>query len=241
MSSTALQLQTEVHENQEPSMADLTIWYQWWEKSRHNTYTKICNLYDALEPGDDPISFLYRKYYDEQKSLSEILKTSEVKSVDFVSRATLHRLLFEHLWWEPRKNTERTPVHEGKLAEKTKSEIELFEKRVVWILWKREIPRAFKIEEFIRKRYNMGRALYVLKTYGGIDKAKLLKIVQQEWVKEEDRLSKAAIAYALNKQLQDILVLYPELTTEYGITNQEIELSSRSIERWFNWNTGKRQ
>lgn len=184
------------------------------------------------------MEFLTRMY-EKWWSLDVIMSSPEVGSVDFVSRATLHRLLFKHLDWKPRSNTERTPVHEDQLHQKTQREIRLFEESVANLLGGREVKREFDIDEFNDKRHRIGKALYILKTIGGIDKNILFETSKEAWI------SDAVIAHWLNKQLRDIIIYakaYDDYGVDfdaYGILYEDVEVYPQSIRRWFVWNQEK--
>ena len=236
MADWTLHLTSEVSWVHRPTQSDLEAWYLINPGWRKNTYQKICNLGEVLESGIDPMEFLTRMY-EKWGSLDVIMASTEVQEIgkeNFVSRATLHRILFEHLEWKPRANTDRTPVHEQRLKEKIEWEIREFEDKVQWLLHGREVKREFDIEEFRWKRYRIGKALYILKTIGGIDKNILFKL------SKEGGFSDAIIANSLNKQLRDIII-YSDTLQEYGIRYEDVEVYPQSINRWFKWNKDKEE
>ena len=203
-------------------------WVDAWTRQRLTIKTIFLELQMSIW-WSDPIKYLHDLYYGEKKSLDEILKVPEIARIKFFPKATLWRHLFEKFGWEPRPNTERTPVHERALDERIKSEIEDFEEKVRWLLHGRERKRVFKMSEFREKIHQLGKGLYILKTLGWINKQDLFDLSQN------GTLSNTLLARALNKQLQDILEKFPEL----HITFEEVELTYRSIDRWFKDNTKK--
>jgi hypothetical protein len=210
------------------SLSDFFEWVKSWTKARLKNKTFILEIQQKIE-WQDPIEYLDDLYYNHKKSLKEIIKTLEEKWVKIISNATLHRLLFIHFWWIPRENTERTPVHEKQLHQKVTWEIADFESKVSLLIGWREVPRAFKIEEYEKKRYRMGKALYVLKTLGRVDK-NILYYLSIEW-----GLSNAVLATSLNEELKKVLRDNPEFWIDF----ESIELYPQSIRRWFKYNSEK--
>lgn len=209
------------------SYQDFIVWVnEKPDRHREAAKEKIESLQRIIQ-WEDPILFLHRLYYEENKSLIEILKVPEISSIDFLSKATLHRLLFERFWWIPRENTERTKVHERRLSDRVAWEIAEFERHVSNLIGWRNIPRVFRMSEFKQKNYRIGKALYILKTLGGIDKKILYKLSREWW------LSDAILAKSLNKELKNILSRNPELNINF----EDIELYPQSINRWFRYNT----
>jgi hypothetical protein len=206
-------------------LADLLSWVknapvrQGWPRLRiQETFLEL----QSAIGWKDPIVYLHKLYYEDQKSLDEILITPEINSIDFFPKATLNRHLFGKFWWVARSNTERTSVHEEKLNEKIEWEIAEFEQKVDWLLWGRKIVRAFKNSEFESKAYRAWKALYVLKTLGWIDKNSLYKLSVDGW------LSNAILAKSLNKELEKILLIHPDLKIDF----EDIKLYPQSIARW---------
>jgi len=77
------------------SYQDFIVWVnEKPDRHREAAKEKIESLQRIIQ-WEDPILFLHRLYYEENKSLIEILKVPEISSIDFLSKATLHRLLFE--------------------------------------------------------------------------------------------------------------------------------------------------
>lgn len=180
----------------------------------------------------DPIEYLNNLYYGwEKNSLDMILEDNKVQSINFFSRATLHRMLFwkDRFWWNPREKWERTLVHEEKLNERVESEIAQFEAEVSRLLDSREITRVFKMEEYKEKRYRAWKALYILKTLWWINKNILYRLSVDWW------LSHAILAKSLNKELKAILERYPKLEINF----EDVELYPQSINRWFKYNADK--
>lgn len=198
------------------------------DRHRLDAKKKIEALKDVLG-WDDPIYYLNDLYYRQKKSLREILNDETIQKIDFFSRATLHRHLFEKFWWTPRENTERTPVHDKKLDQKMRQEIEIFTQKVTSLMNGRKTERIFRMSEFREKKYRIGKALYILKTLWWIDKNILYRL-SVEW-----GLSDAVIAKSFNEKLREILNLYPD----FSITYKDIELYPQSIRRWFRFNTTK--
>lgn len=214
------------------SLDDLLMWVenapvrQGWPRLRiQGTFLE---LQKALG-WKDPVKYIHDLYYIEKKSLNEILATPEVKSIDFFPKATLNRHLFGKFWWIARENTERTPVHERQLHEKITWEIAEFESKVSSLLWGREVPRDFKIDEFNNKRHRIGKALYILKTLGRVDKNILYKLSIEWW------LSNAVLATSLNIELQNVI----ENNPEYWLDFEAVKLYPQSISRWFKYNADK--
>lgn len=177
----------------------------------------------------DPIEYLHDLYYNDQKSLDEILAIPEIMSIEFFPKATLNRHLFGKFWWIARENTDRTPVHEKKINEKVSWEIAEFESKVSWLIGWRNTLRDFDMNEFVMKRHRIWKALYVLKTLWGIDKNILYKL-SIEW-----GLSDAILATSINEELKKVLIKFPE----YCIIFAEIKLYPQSVSRWFKWNKDK--
>lgn len=198
------------------------------DRHREAAQEKMSVLKENLD-GEDPLYHLHNLYYNERKSLSEILKSDKILNIQFFPKATLHRLLFERFWWIPRENTERTPVHEKQLSKKVAWEILEFESKVADLVGWRRILRVFRMDEFTKKTYKIWKALYILKTLWGIDKNMLYKL-SVDW-----GLSHAVLAKSLNKELKKILIKNPEL----GIDFCDIELYPQSINRWFQYNSDK--
>ena len=216
---------------QQWSIDNLDSFFQWvksWTKARLKNQTFILEIQEKIN-WKDPVVYINELYYNETKSLQEILKSLEVLGVKSISKATLHRLLFIHFWWVPRQNTERTPVHEQQLSKKTQSEVAEFESKVSGLIWGRVIPRDFKLDEFHSKRYRMGKALYILKTLGRVDKNILYSLSIEWW------LSNAILATSLNNELQSVLKNNPE----YWIDFESVKLYPQSISRWFKYNAVK--
>lgn len=212
------------------NLQDFLDWVKAGTKVRLKNKTFILEIQQAIW-WNDPIVHLLRLYYDQEKSLDEIIKTLNSDWVVCPSRASLHRLLFIQFAWIPRLNTTRTPVHEKQLSARVKAEIWEFESKVAGLIWWREVERVFRMEEFKWKNFRIGKALYILKTLWGIDK-NMLYTLSVEW-----GLSHAILAKSLNKELERILETTPELWIDFD----DIKLYPQSINRWFRYNADKYQ
>ncbi len=210
------------------SLFDFFCWVKQWTKARLKNQTFILEVQQAIG-WIDPIEYLHELYYTQEKSLDEIIITLGPLSIKVLPKATLHRLLFIHFWWEPRENTKRTPVHEKKLSSRIERWLNIFNSQVDWLLKWKAVNRVFKMKELQEKTYRIQKALYILNTLWGIDKKVLLKLSREWW------LSDAIIARALNKNLQSILWENQDL----GIKFSEVELYPQSINRWFRYNSEK--
>jgi len=211
------------------SYEDFLIWVEEKPDRHRKSAAEIMeNLWHELD-GEDPIYYLYDLYYNKKKSIREILNTDTISKIEFFSRATLHRLLFQKFQWIPRENTERTPVHEKQLSSKVSKEIAQFESKVAWLIWWREVARVFQMSQFEAKNYRIWKALYILKTLWWIDKRVLYDLSIR------GGLSYAILAKSINKELEAVLERYPEL----NIDMEDIRLYPQSISRWFQYNADK--
>ena len=212
------------------SFSELTLWYQEDTKNRWNKYEALVRLGEAL--GDeDPLVYLYSLYYDEKKSLLEILKVDIFKNIDFLSKATLHRLLFQDLGWVARKNTDKTPIHWDRVDAEIWDRIREFNFQVERLLVWKTVDRVFFIEELHEKQYRIQKALYILNTLWWIDKWVLLTLSIEWW------LSDATLAHALNHKIEEIIKNHPRFLIPFD----EVKLYPQSISRWFKYNAEKTQ
>jgi len=199
---------------------DFVSWYEWNPQWRRKAFEKIWNLKDVLK-GEDPISYIHWLYFEERKSLREILATPIISWIDFVSTATLQRLLFEHFNWTPRQKTERTPVHEQKLHDDIQTGCSVFKSGVQQMLAWQKINRVFKMKELEQKEHRVQKALYILSALWDIDRTMLLRLSQ------EQRVSNATIAHAVNQELEKILKIFPEKQIDFD----EVKVYPQSIAR----------
>ena len=206
----------------------LELWYDQNEKLRRRTFLKFQNLKEKLD-GRDPISYIYDLYFGETKSslrviINKILEIDWISSRDFVSSATLQRLLFWDDWlnWKPRPKTQRTPVHQRLLQESIEERTAWFQSRVSDLLGSRESTKIFDMSLLQSKPYRIQKTLYLLKSLWGVDRKMLFEISQEL---ESDN---ATISHAINKILQQILDNYPMLEINYD----EVKLYPQSISRW---------
>ena len=213
----------------------LESWYKKNQKWRQSTFSKFEKLKDKLNDRD-PISYIYNLYYDETQAIrvviTTILEEAWMSASEFVSSATLQRLLFWDNWlnWTPRAKTDRTPVHQEKIQSSISEKAYEFELRVLSLLDSRTMKRNFIISEFQAKTYRIQKTLYVLKTIAWIDKEMLFTISQ------DSGLTNADIAHSLNKKLKDILSISTHLNLKYD----EIKLYPQSIARWKFYEARKR-
>lgn len=211
------------------SFQDFKDWFDECPHQRTIAWWKIDALRERLESSDkfikDPIVFLYDLYYTgDGTSLRNILSDPVVDN--FYSVKWLRNLLVNSFGWELREKTTRTSFHVSQLEDRIQRKISEFETSVSDLLHWRPVPREFEMSQFLAKNRRMWKALYILKTLGWINKTMLLELSQKVW------LSYSILAKALNKQIQDILEMNPQLNIEF----EEVALRPHSIERWFQEN-----
>ncbi|MCD5374922.1 hypothetical protein LR010_00550 [Candidatus Gracilibacteria bacterium] len=206
------------------SFQDFKDWFNDAPHQRTVAWGKIDALRERLErsseSNSDPIVFLHDLYFDKTFSIRKILNHELVDKL--YSPKGLQQLFVNSFGWNLRKKTDRTPEHALVIDAKIQAGVSKFESQIADLIDGRGKTRIFKMSEFENKDYKIGKALYVLKTLGGIDKSMLLRI------SAEGLLGARVLANALNKQSRNILDNFPEINISYD----DIELKPQSIEKW---------
>ncbi len=167
-----------------PSFWDIEIWYWTNTVRRKKTFEAFERFQEILWEGQDAIWWLYEKYYTEDLSLEQILNLPIFRNFNFVSKATLHRVLFSEdtLWWKPKESTQKTVTHDkNKMLN-----IASVRDKVEEIISAKKTPvQPINIWEYNNLRYPLKRLFYILEKLGGITEWAIEEIFDKNEISSE--------------------------------------------------------
>jgi hypothetical protein len=166
------------------NFSDIESWFWENEKLRSGTFEAFRRLQEELWDTEDAVAWIHDRYYKDDLSVKAILDLPIFVNLEFVSKATLSRILFSEygMWWKANENTKRGLTHD-------KTEM----LRLAWIrdtvdkllTSNSELRTEFNMDTYTKLRYPLKKIFYILKNCWGISEEQIEKVFDRSDVSSE--------------------------------------------------------